>query len=72
MKLIKGARRAEAVPVEIDHHTALMGQRRCQSAAKSAKGRDVGTKLLVPHDDALTGSLSAPVSKAHGMRATPS
>ena len=33
----KEARRSEARPVEIDHHTASMGQRRCRSAAKSVK-----------------------------------
>jgi hypothetical protein len=32
---MKLARRAEAVPIEIDQY--LLGQRRCQSAAKSVK-----------------------------------
>jgi hypothetical protein len=31
------ARRSEAVPIEIDHHTASVGQQQCQSAAKSVK-----------------------------------
>ena len=33
----KEARRSEAVSVEADHDAALMGQRRCRSAAKSVK-----------------------------------
>ena len=33
----KEARRSEAAPIEIARYDALMGQRRCQSAAKSVK-----------------------------------